>query len=438
MDYNLLKEKRKKYFTHSAIHYYKEPLYLTKAKGTKVWDHEGKEYIDAICGVVSISVGHNHPKIKQKIIERFENDGIQHPTVLFMTEPSIELAEKLLSLSPEGLTRVFFTNSGSEANEYAVMSARNFTGEEMVISLKHGYHGGTLLTQTLCGHSTWKFKSQPFSSVVHAQPPYCYRCPFGKEKSTCSLECAKDLEETILTATRGKIAAIIIEPIMGVGGFIEAPMEYLQEAYRICKKYGGLYISDEVQTGIGRTGESFFYIEKAGIKPDIITMAKSLGNGAPIGAVLMTEECSQALTGKIHFNTFGSDPYQALQAKVNLEIIEEDKLIENIRIQGNYIKNELEKLKEKYEIVGDIRGKGLMFGIELVKNKETKEYAVQETIEMMEETKKRGLLIGKGGLRGNVLRMSPPYNITRDDCEKIIQILDESLNEVQNKMFISV
>jgi 4-aminobutyrate aminotransferase-like enzyme len=313
------------------------------------------------------------------------------------------------------------------------MAARNFTGEEIVISLKHGYHGGTLLTQTLCGHSTWKFKSQPLASVVHTHPPYCYRCPFEKEKDSCALACAKDLEETILTATRGKIAAIIVEPIMGVGGFIEAPIEFLQEAYRICKKYVGMYISDEVQTGIGRTGESFFYIEKAGIKPDMITMAKSLGNGAPIGAVMMTDECSEALTGKLHFNTFGGDPYQTLQAKINLEIIEEENLMENIRIQGSYLREQFEKLKEKHEIVGDVRGKGMMFALELVKDKKSKNYATEEALQMMEETRKRGLLIGKGGLRGNILRMSPPYNITREDCEKIVQILDESLTEVQKK-----
>ncbi|GIW21829.1 MAG: aminotransferase [Candidatus Sericytochromatia bacterium] len=431
MDYKSLKEKRKKYFTHTAIHYYKEPLYITKASGTKVWDSDGKEYLDAICGIVSISVGHNHPKIKEKLIERFQNDGIQHSSVLYMTEPAIELAEKLVSLAPEGLNRVFFTNSGSEANEYAIMAARNFTGEEIVVSLKHGYHGGTLLAQTLCGHSTWKFRAQPFTSVVHTHPPYCYRCPFDKERNSCGLACAKDLEETILTVTRGKIAALIVEPIMGVGGFIEAPAEFIEEAYRICKKYGGLYISDEVQTGIGRTGETFFYIEKFGVKPDMVTMAKSLGNGAPIAAVMMTDECSEALTGKLHFNTFGADPYQALQAKINLEIIEEENLMENVKVLGNYLKSEFEKLKEKHEILGDVRGKGMMFALELVKDKKTKEHATNEANEMMEETRKRGLLIGKGGLKGNILRMAPAYNITKEECQKIVQIIDEALTEVQ-------
>lgn len=424
---------RREHFTHTLNHYYAEPLHLTRASGTRVWDSNGKEYLDAICGIVSIAVGHNHPRIKQALIERLNADGIQHPSVLYLSEPPVRLAQQLAEQAPAGLNRVFFSNSGSEANEYAVMAARNATGEETVISLKHGYHGGTLVTMSLCGHSTWKFRSQPFAGIVHAAPPYCYRCPFGQDQGSCALECAKDLEETILTATRGKIAAIIVEPIMGVGGFIDAPVAFLKEAHRICKKYGGMYISDEVQTGIGRTGEAFFAAEAAGIQPDMITMAKSLGNGAPIGAVLMSEECSQALTGKLHFNTFGGDPYQTLQASVSLDIMKDENLMANIREMGQVLKAGFADLKEKYALIGDVRGRGLMWGLELVKDRETKEYASAEALQMMEETRKRGLLIGKGGLRGNILRLSPPYTITRAECDQLISILDASLAVVSTQ-----
>lgn len=422
--------KRQNHLTHTAAHYYKEPLHLTRAKGTKVWDSTGKEYLDAICGIVCISVGHNHPKIKQALISRLEDDGIQHPSVLYLSEPPIQLAQQLVERAPEGLNRVFFSNSGSEANEYAVMAARNLTGEEIVVSLKHGYHGGTLVTMSLCGHSTWKFKSQPLTGIVHSHPPYCYRCPFNKERDSCALECAQDLEETILTATRGKIAAIIVEPIMGVGGFIDAPKAFLQEAYRICKKYGGMYISDEVQTGIGRTGEAFFASEAAGITPDMITMAKSLGNGAPIGAVLMTDELSEALAGKLHFNTFGGDPYQALQASVSIDIMDEENLMDNIRTQGAFLEAAFNGLKEKHALIGDVRGRGLMWGLELVTDRGSKEHATAEAVQIMEEARKRGVLIGKGGLRGNILRMSPPYSITRAECEFLIRVLDESLQAI--------
>jgi len=430
MDDTTLLATRKRHLTHTANHYYKEPLHLVKARGTRVWDSTGKEYLDAICGIVSISVGHNHPRIKQALIDRFNEDGIQHPSLLYLSDPPVRLAQQLVERAPAGLNRVFFTNSGSEANEYAVMAARNLTGEEMVVSLKHGYHGGTLVTMSLCGHSTWKFRSQPLSGIVHAHPPYCYRCPFEKHRESCALACAKDLEETILTATRGKIAAMIIEPVMGVGGFIDAPPEFLREAYRICKKYGGLYISDEVQTGIGRTGESFFASEALGLEPDMITMAKSLGNGAPIGAVLMTDEISEALAGKLHFNTFGGDPYQTLQASISLEIIDDENLMANVAEQGAYLHTALNGLKDKYPLVGDVRGRGMMWGLELVKDRQTKAHAGAEAIAVMEEARERGLLIGKGGLHGNVVRMSPPYTMTRAECEQLVQILDQSLAAV--------
>jgi 4-aminobutyrate aminotransferase-like enzyme len=423
--------RRRRYAAHSNPNYYEQPFHAVKASDTRIWDAEGREYIDAIGGIVSISVGHNHPKIKAALKARFDEDGIQHPSVLYLSEPHVRLCQNLAEVAPEGLERVMVTNSGSEANEYAVMAARAATGEETVIALKLGYHGGTQLTLNLCGHSTWKFRSQPFAGVAHATQPDCYRCPFGQTKGSCGLECARDVENTIQTVTHGRIAGVIVEPIQGVGGFIEPPLEYHAEVHRICKKYGGMYISDEVQTGIGRTGESFFAITQSGVTPDMITMAKSLGNGAPVGAVVMTEECSQALVGKTHFNTFGGDPYQALQAAMTVEIIAEENLMENIRSQGAFLKAGMLELQQKYALIGDVRGRGLMLGLELVRDRQTKEHATTETARMMEETRKRGLLIGKGGLFGNVIRLAPPYTVTRADCEQMLSILDQAFAAVQ-------
>jgi 4-aminobutyrate aminotransferase-like enzyme len=431
MEDQQLLEKRKKHLSHSIFHYYAEPLHLVKAKDTRVWDSDGKEYIDCIGGIVSISVGHNHPKIKEALKAKFDDDDIQHGPTIYLGKEVVRLAENLAKQAPEGLDRVFVSNSGSEANEYAIMTARNVTGNETMISLRHGYHGGTNQTLGLCGHSSWKFKSQPFAGIVHAVQPDCYRCPFGKERGSCHLECAKDVENVILTATNGKIAGVIIEPILGVGGFMDPPPEYHAEVYRICKKYGGMYISDEVQTGIGRTGDSFFAITQSGITPDMISMAKSLGNGAPVGAVVMSEECSSSLVGKIHFNTFGGDPYQALQAAMVIEIIEEENLMENVKVTGKILKDGFNALKEKYSLIGDVRGRGLMMGIDLVTDRNSKEYAAKEASMLMEETRKRGLLIGKGGLGGNVIRFAPPYTITKDDCDQILKIFDESLEVVQ-------
>lgn len=426
-----LLSRRRACAAHSNLHYYETPLHAVRAQDTRIWDDQGREYLDAIGGIVSISVGHNHPKIKQALKERLDQDGIQHPSVLYLSEPHVRLCENLVQAAPEGLNRVMVTNSGSEANEYAVMAARAATGEQTVIALKLGYHGGTQLTLNLCGHSTWKFPGQPFTGVAHATQPDCYRCPFGQTKGSCGLECARDVENTIQTVTHGKIAGVIVEPIQGVGGFIEPPLEYHAEVHRICKKYGGMYISDEVQTGIGRTGESFFAITQSGVTPDMVTLAKSLGNGAPVGAVVMTETCSQALLGKTHFNTFGGDPYQALQAAMTLEILNEENLMENIRVQGAFLKQGLLALQEKYPLIGDVRGRGLMLGLELVKDRQTKEHASAETARMMEETRKRGLLIGKGGLFGNVIRLAPPYTVTRSDCETILEILDASFAALQ-------
>lgn len=425
-------ERRKKRLSHSMFHYYSEPLHLVKAKDTRVWDSDGKEYIDCICGIVSISVGHNHPKIVSAIKDKFEKEDIQHSPSLYHTDELLRLADNIAKHAP-GLDRVFVSNSGSEANEYAIMAARNATGRETVISLRHGYHGGTNQTLGLCGHSSWKFKNQPFAGIVHAIQPDCYRCPFGQKKDSCGLECAKDVENTILTATNGSIAATIIEPILGVGGFIDPPLEYHKTVYEICKKYGGMYISDEVQTGIGRTGDSFFAIYQSGVTPDMITMAKSLGNGAPVGAVVMKEEVSQPLSGKIHFNTFGGDPYQALQAALTVEIIEEENLMENAKVMGNYLKEAFIAMKDKYPLIGDVRGRGLLLGIELVQDHQTKAYAAKEAGQMMEETRKRGLLIGKGGLGGNVIRFAPPYTVTKADCDEILKIMDDSFAAVQPK-----
>lgn len=431
MEDQTLIEKRKKHFVHTAVHFYEKPLHLVKAQGTRVWDSEGREYLDAICGIVCISAGHNHPKIKQALIERLQADQIQHPSMLYASEPVVTLAEKLISKAPAGLTRVNVTNSGSEANEFAVMAARNATGEETMIALKLSYHGGTQQTLNLCGHSTWKFKGQPFTGVAHATQPDCYRCPYGQNKESCDLACAQDVENTIQTVTRGAIAGLIAEPIQGVGGFIDPPVAYHKEIHRICKAYGGMYISDEVQTGIGRTGESFFAITQSDVKPDMITMAKSLGNGAPIGAVLMTEECSAPLAGKTHFNTFGGDPYPSIQAAMTIDIIDEENLMENAKNMGHILKDGCKELQKKYAIIGDVRGRGLMVGLELVKDRKTKEHATKETLHLIDEARKRGVLIGKGGLRGNVIRMSPPYSINKAECEQLLQVLDECLAVVQ-------
>ncbi len=424
---------RKKHFIPTALHYHKVPLNLTKAKGEYVWDTEGKKYLDSIGGIVCISAGHNHPKIKEALIKAIENDEIQHTSTLYFNEAPAKLAAKLCEHTPKGLNRWHFTNSGSEANETAFMAARQATGETMIMNLRHSYHGGTAATLSNCGHHTWRFRAQPTASVTSAMEPYCYRCPFNKKVESCNFECARNIETTIQTSTHGKIAGFIAEPVMGVGGFIAPPKEYFKIAADIVHQYGGKYISDEVQTGSGRTGGALFLSKELEIPADMITTAKGMGNGAAIGGVVMTDEIAETLAGKSFFNTFGSDPLQTTQALITVNIIEEEKLIQNAKDVGNYLQDGLKNLMKSQKLIGDVRGRGLLLGMELVKDHATKEHATAETAELMDKCRDKGLLVGKGGLKGNVLRIAPPMTIKREHADFMLKVIDESLTEISKK-----
>jgi len=428
---NELIEDRKRHFLPTGYLYHKEPIHLVKAKGEYVFDEQGREYLDGIGGIVCISAGHNHPRIKAALQEMLDQDEIQHTSLLYLSRHVVDLAKKLVEEAPEGLTKTAFTNSGSEANELAFMAARQETGETVVMSLKHSYHGGTSGVLANCGHNTWRFRSQPVTGVVSAAAPYCYRCPFGKEPDSCALECAKDVENTIQTDTHGKIAAFIAEPVMGVGGFIAAPKEYFEMVAKTVHNYGGKYISDEVQTGVGRCGEDFFVTKSLGIDADMITMAKGFGNGAPIGAVAMRPELSDSLDGKFYFNTFAGDPYQTRQASVTMDIIKEEKLVENTKAMGDRLRDGLNQLAKKHLLIGDVRGRGLLMGIELVKDRNSKAYASAECSDLLDRCKNKGLLLGKGGLFGNVLRIAPPLTIKEKHVDFMLKVIDESLAEME-------
>jgi alanine-glyoxylate transaminase / (R)-3-amino-2-methylpropionate-pyruvate transaminase len=423
---------RDRHFISPAIvHYYSTPLQLVRAQGEHVYDEKGNRYLDAFGGIICVSAGHNHPRIKARLMQMLQDDEIQHTTVLYLNHHATDLAEALIEEAPDGIDRVFFTNSGSEANELAFLAARQATGETMVINLRHSYHGGTSGALASCGHHNWRFRSQPTTATTSAMEPYCYRCPFGKKPDSCALECAQNVETTIQTTTNGKIAALIAEPIMGVGGFITPPVEYFQKVQKIVHNYGGKYISDEVQTGVGRCGENFLFTKTLGIQADMVTLAKGFGNGAAIGATLMTSELSDSLEGKFFFNTFGSDPYPTAQAKVTLEIIREEKLVDNARAMGARMKEGLMTLMQTRRLIGDVRGRGLLLGIELVKDRATKEYATAETTRLMEICRDKGLLVGKGGLYGNVIRIAPSLAIRPEQVDEILRILDEGLRDLE-------
>lgn len=420
-------KKHKQYLFPSISTYFADPLVTDHASMQHLWDIEGNKYLDFFGGIVTISVGHANPRVTSKI--KAQVDKLQHASTLFPNEAIVALAEKLAQITPGEITQSFLSNSGTEANETAVQLARIHTGSYEVVALRHGYSGRSALAQGLTGQNSWR-KSLPFAQgVVHAMNPYCYRCPLGKTYPSCEVACAKDVEAVIQTTTSGRIAAFLAEPIQGLGGFITPPKEYFKIVFNIIKQYGGLYIDDEVQTGWGRTGKKWFGIEQWEVTPDIITAAKGMGNGVPIGVTMTRPEIAASFQG-LQISTFGGNPVTCVAAKATIDLIEEDKLMDNADVVGRYFRSKLEELKDKHDVIGEVRGMGLMQGIELVRDRNTKEPAPVETGQVMEEARRRGLLIGKGGLFGNVIRMSPPLNISKADVDEAFTILDHAFETV--------
>jgi alanine-glyoxylate transaminase/(R)-3-amino-2-methylpropionate-pyruvate transaminase len=416
---------RQQYLTPGLITYYGNPLLIVEGKMQYVWDETGKRYLDAFAGIVTVSVGHCHPHVVEKVREQVGK--LQHTTTIYL-HPTIGLfGKKLAEKMPAGsqLSMSYFTNSGSEANELAVLMSREFTGRSEIISLRNSYHGGTQGTMALTAHGTWKFPSNPPSAVKNATPAYCYRCPYGLTYPSCDLRCARDIEQVIRYETCGQPACFIAETIQGVGGTVTPPPEYFQIVYEIVRRYGGLCIADEVQTGFGRTGAHYWGFENWGVTPDIVTMAKGIGNGAPLGACTTRREITKTMTNRVHFNTFGGNPISMTQGLATLEVIDRENIQNNARIVGEHLKTRLLDLQERQKLIGEVRGLGLMLGVELVRDRQTKEPASTETVELLERCKERGLLVGKGGLYGNVLRIKPPMCLTKDDADFLVDCLEE-------------
>ncbi len=415
---------RQEYLFPAVFHYYQEPLVIVRAKDQFVWDADGAQYLDFFGGIVTISVGHCNERVNRRIHEQV--DRLQHVSTVFATEPQAALARKIASLTPQQrLTKSFFTNSGTEANETAVLAARCYTGSNEIIALRHSYHGRSALGMTLTGHSGWRLAGAPQPGVVFAANPYCYRCPFGLAYPSCEVRCAQDFEDLIQTTTSGRVAGVIAEPIQGFGGFITPPKEYFQIVAAIVRKHGGVVISDEVQTAWGRTGGKWFGIEHYGVVPDVITSAKGLGNGTPIGLTVATPEVAAAVKGST-ISTFGGNPVAATAAKAVLDFIEEEDLLSNAAETGAYLRGCLEELARKHPRIGDVRGMGLMQALELVKDRRSKEPAAAEAALLMENCRRNRLLIGKGGLHGNCIRITPPLNVKRADVDEFIHLLDQS------------
>ncbi len=417
---------KRKHFANPAIFtFYSEPLMLVEGHMQYLYDETGRRYLDLFAGIVTVSCGHCHPKVVKAI--RDQVGRIQHTTTIYLHPNLGAFAEALAAKMPSGLDSSYFVNSGSEANDLAIQMARLYTGNFDVIAVRNAYHGGSPMAQGLTSLHTWKYPLPNGAGVHHVPCPDPYRSLYSGSPAEIAQRCAEEIREIIRYSTPGRVAALITEPIQGVGGATRGAPEYLRLAYEIVREHGGLCISDEVQTGFGRTGDHYWGFESSGVVPDIVTMAKGIGNGVPLGALTTRREIAEVMTQRVHFNTFGGNPVCMAAGLAVLEVIEEEGLQENSRVVGGHFKSGLEELQQRHPLIGDVRGMGLMLGVELVRDRESKEPATSETAVVLEEARSMGVLVGKGGLFGNVLRIKPPMCITRDDVDFALAVLDRAL-----------
>ena len=416
---------RREYLNPGLFLYYRKPIMIVEGKMQYVWDDTGKRYLDGLGGIVTVSVGHCHPHVVAAAAE--QSALLQHSTTIYLQPRIVEFAEKLASKMPGDLKVCYFVNSGSEANDLALLMARLYTGSYDVIALRNAYHGGNASGMAATGHSTWKFNVPHSFGIHHAAAPYPYRGVHGYDDPEAGRKYADDVKAVIDYATPGRIAGFIAESIQGVGGFVVFPDGYLRHAYAHVRAAGGVCIADEVQTGFGRTGTHFWGFETQGVVPDIVTMAKGIGNGAPLGAVVTTPQIAALMTQRVHFNTFGGNPVVSAMGRAVLEVIEREHLQQNALELGARILAGLQRLKEKHPLIGDVRGRGLLLGIEFVKDRLTKEPAREACAQAVENARELGLLLGKGGLWGQTIRFAPPMCLTRDDADFLLAVLDEAI-----------
>ena len=406
-----------------------EPMVVTEGRGGRVEDLEGRTYLDFFGGILTVSLGHANAEVNRAVIAQVQR--LSHISTLYPTLPMGELAERLARITPGALQKCFFTASGSEADEAAVMMAQSYTGHTEIIALRHGYSGRTQLAQGLTGNAAWRGSGDRASVVRHALSPYCYRCPLKLTYPKCGVACARDVEELIQTTTSGRVAGMLAEPIQGVGGFITPPQEYFAIVAEIVRKYGGVFIADEVQTGFGRTGR-MWGIEHHGVEPDMMTMAKGIANGLPLGALVATAPVADSLD-KSTISTFGGNPVSCAAANTVVDIVERDNLADHAGRQGERLRDGLLRIQRRFPArVGDVRGRGLMQAIELVTDETAgnRTPAPDLTQALLDAARTRGLLVGRGGTYGNVIRISPPLNVSAAEVDEALTILEQAMAAV--------
>jgi 4-aminobutyrate aminotransferase-like enzyme len=391
--------------------YYDEPVVLSEGEGVWVRDVQGTEYLDFFAGILTTSIGHCHPAVTARVDEQMRRLG--HTSTLYVTEPQVEVADRLVELAPAGLTRAAFTNSGSEAIDTAITAACVYTGRSEVVALRHAYSGRSMLAANLTAHASWRPLATSVAGIKHARAPYVYRSPLGSEATEEEhIEFfIQDLIEVIETTTTGRPAALLVEAILGVGGFIVPPHGYLARAAEVIRSYGGLFICDEVQTGFGRTGGRWFGCQHEGVDPDIMVMAKGIANGFPVGATLARDEVALAWES-LSISTYGGNPVSMAAAAATLDVMVEQHVPHRSAVRGRQVRTGLETLRDRYDWIGDVRGRGLMQAMEIVGDREHREPDAGRARALLEAARAEGLLVGTGGLNGHVVRMGPSMLIS--------------------------
>ncbi|MFA9477923.1 aspartate aminotransferase family protein [Phycisphaerales bacterium AB-hyl4] len=405
-----------------------EPVTVDQAGGVEMVGEDGKRYLDCFSGISVVNCGHNHPRIVEAAKQQL--DKLVHCcTYIYYSPLPARLAKRLAEITPGELQKSFFGNSGAEAVEGAIRLAKQHTGRQELVSLTHSFHGRTAATLSITGNRGRKKNSGPYmSGVAHAPAPYCYRCPFGLKPDSCDLACAQYVEEVLKYQTAGDVAAFVGEGLLGEGGILPPPTGYYETVAEIIRRDGALFIADEVQSGFGRTGK-MFAIEHTDVEPDLMCMAKGIANGMPLGAFISRPEIADAFTPGDHLSTFGGNPVSCAASLATIDVLESEGLLANAAERGEQIMGRLKTFQEKCPLVGDVRGRGLMLGLELVSDKQ-KTPAAKQAGEVRRRCREAGVLVGVGGSLGNVIRLQPPLTITADQAEKVCDVLTSALTEV--------
>jgi len=404
------------------------PIVVDHSSGVKVWDDQGREYLDCFSGISVVNVGHNHPRVIAAAKEQM--DKLVHcSSYLYHVKPVADLAEKIARIAPHGLSKTFFGNGGAEAIEGALKLARLYSGKHEFIALHASFHGRTWGTLSITGNQGRKKRGGPYASgIAFAPAPYAYRSLWPDDPERCALHCAKCLDDVIRFETSGDVAAFIAEPVLGEGGILVPPSNYFREIKKVLDRHGILFIADEVQSGFGRTGK-MFSIEHYGVVPDILVTAKGIADGFPLSAFTTRPEIAAAFQPGDHLSTFGGNPISCAAALANIEVMLEENLPARAAETGEYARKSLRELQKKNSLIGEVRGHGLMIGVELVRDEKLTP-ANSEAEAVRDSLLRQGVLVGVGGVYGNVVRFQPPLVITKAQIDHAIEAFRSALAEV--------